>query len=125
MTGDDTGTPSVDGSRQDFTSCLADRFADWCREPIARHVLALVVLMAVVALRWWRYTFAPVPQNDESIYFEAFAAVARGDSPYTPTGYLTFSFLAYVGGWGLEHLGRMPTLAILLLAALPSQGREV
>ena len=92
------------------------RLGEWLAEPLGRHLLAIVLLMLVATLRWWHNTLAPIPQNDETIYFDAFEAVARGDSPYTPTGYLTFSFLAYAGGWAIEHLGRLPTLVLLRLA---------
>jgi uncharacterized membrane protein len=73
----------------------------------------VLLLLVVVAVRWWRPLFSGEPQNDEMMYFGGFAAVARGDSPYTHSGYLTFSFLAYAGGWALEHLGRAPTIGLL------------
>lgn len=111
------GATSDEGS-EDATERLRERFTGWCEEPFARHALAVSLLILVAAARWWRQVFDPLPQNDETVYFAAFEAARQGASPYSVSGYLTFSSLAYVGAWGLDLLGRVPTLALFRLANL-------
>lgn len=104
--------------RTEIAGRLQDSFVAWCREPPRRHALAIAVLILVAATRWWRQVFDPLPQNDEMTYFAAFDAVLQGSSPLAVSGYLAFSCLAYVGAWGLEILGRTPTLALFRFANL-------
>jgi hypothetical protein len=122
MGSSDTGLARPQGgeaaSRGAIASRLQARFSAWCQEPYGRHALAIAVLMLLAATRWWRQVFDPFPQNDETLYFAAFEAVRRGDSPFTVSGYLTFSSLAHFGAWSMDLLGRLPTLAIVRTANL-------
>ena len=65
--GPDSETAGVtDIERADVAGLLAQRFAAWSTEPIARHILAILLLVLVAGSRWWRQVFDPLPQNDET-----------------------------------------------------------
>lgn len=110
--------PEVADPRAAVTERLARRFADWWSQPVSLHLLAVLLLVLVAALRWWPNVFAPRPLNDEMIYFRAFGNTQRGLSPFDRSGYLSFSLLAHLGGWSLTHLGEGTTLALLRAANL-------
>jgi hypothetical protein len=56
------------------------------------------------------------------IYFAAFDAVAAGSSPFTVSGYLAFSALAYTGAWILDVAEQPLTLALFRSANLIGLG---
>lgn len=85
-------------------------------EPLALHLLAVLLLLLVLLLRHQPVALAAEPINDESIYFDAFERVARGASPFGRSGYLTFSLLAHLGAWSLDTVGAAGTLILLRLA---------
>lgn len=88
-------------------------FRRWSSEPLLLHLAAVLLLVSILAARYAPIVLAPEPINDETIYFDAFAATARGGSPFSVSGYLSLSLLAYLGGWCLQAVGPLVTLAAL------------
>lgn len=103
---------------RDPESGLGAAFDAWVTEPLGRHLTAVLLLVLLLAARYAPIVLAPEPINDEMIYVAAFEATTRDQSPFSRSGYLTLSLLAYLGGWCLERLGELPTLALLRLANL-------
>ncbi|MDX1643843.1 MAG: hypothetical protein R3244_05735, partial [Thermoanaerobaculia bacterium] len=107
------------------TSRLEAARRSFLAEPLGLHLLAVLLLLLVLALRHATIALAAEPVNDESIYFDAFERVARGESPFDRSGYLTFSLLAHLGAWSLETIGAAGTLVLLRLANLAGAATAV
>jgi hypothetical protein len=105
--------PSSRPGPVEITGGLAGRRAEWRGWPAPTHLVAVGLLAAAVALRWWPEVSAPAPLNDEMIYFRAFRDTLRGASPFDRSGYLSFSLLAHLGGFAVARLGEGVTLALM------------
>ncbi|TNF83763.1 MAG: DUF2029 domain-containing protein [Acidobacteria bacterium] len=100
------------------TGRLATAFESWRREPLRGHLVAILVLCLVAAIRYWPYVFFPGPFNDEMFYFGAFSRVIEGLSPYTKSGFLYPPLTAHLGAWAVEHLGEGVVIALMRLINL-------
>ena len=105
-------------SRQVVATRLQAHFDDWLALPLWQHALAILLLGLALGVRWWPRVTTSALINDELIYFAAFRNVVEGISPFERSGYLSFSLLAHVGGWGLATFGQEATLAALRAANL-------
>ena len=77
------------------------------------HAVALAALAAVILARWWPYVTSSAALGDESIYLQAFQAVANGHEPDRASGFYYPGTFAALGGWLVQFLGRTGTLALL------------
>ena len=86
-------------------SCLSRAFAEWLALPWTYHALALVLLAALGAARFWTPLTTPRALNDERIYELAFRAVQEGRSPYGVDGYYYPAAFSFLGGWLEARIG--------------------
>ena len=59
-------------SKEDYGALLRDAFASWRKASLTSHALALAVITAVLVVRFHAAVLAPVPVEDERVYFDAF-----------------------------------------------------
>lgn len=71
--------------------------ARWRGWPVGLHAAALLLLVGVVAWRFWPQLTDPLPRIDESFYLGAIDRVAEGRSPFGQEGYFYPSAMAYAG----------------------------
>lgn len=72
----------------------------------------------MILARWGSYLCSVEPLNDESIYLQAFQAVAAGRSPYSVGGFYYPATFAALGGWLIETLGEPATRWLLKLLSI-------
>jgi hypothetical protein len=97
---------------------LEAAYRAWTKQPWTAHAAAILVLAAILVVRWWPAMTNPEPLPDERIYFVAFEAVLAGKSPASARGYLYFPFLAIVGAKEMAALGPAVVAAQMRLANL-------
>jgi hypothetical protein len=83
----------------------------WLDQGATRHLLALLVLAAVTVLLYHGTLLHPRPVTDESIYAEAAAAVAGGESPYRVPGFYYPAAFAFAWAGTDAILGAVPAFA--------------
>lgn len=83
--------------------------------PAAADVMALGLLLALAAIRFAPALSFPAPLGDELAYDRAFAAAARGDSPYAEASFLYPPVFARAGAW-MRQDGPMVPLYVLRAA---------
>lgn len=103
--------------RADCGARLRDAFASWRTTSLASHAVALAVVTAVLVVRFHAAVLAPVPVEDERVYFDAFTSAAEGRSPYGGSYFYTPTF-ALAGAWAVGHLGATAVLAAMRTANL-------
>jgi hypothetical protein len=84
-------------------------------DSLNRHAAALVLLAALVGLRFAPALSFSSPLGDELAYDRAFAAAAKGESPYAEPGFLYPPVFARAGAW-LRQAGPMAPLHVLRTA---------
>ncbi len=95
---------------------LAAAYASWIDFGWQRHAAAVLLLAAIVALRYASQLFAAHGWVDERIYERAFARLAAGGSPYAEPGYYYLPALAYAGAALQRAIGLVPLRALLRAA---------
>ncbi|HVS13621.1 MAG TPA: hypothetical protein VMV46_06845 [Thermoanaerobaculia bacterium] len=83
----------------------------WLAQGARSHLVALLVLAIATLLLYHRTALHPRPVTDESIYAEAAAAVAGGESPYRVPGYYYPAAFAFAWAGTDAVLGPVPSFA--------------
>jgi len=98
------------------TNMARSTLTDWIRSRSntkPHHAVALVALSLVILGRWWLYLTSSAALGDESIYLQAFQAVASGSEPGPAIGFYYPKTFAVLGGWLLRILGEVGTRSLL------------